>query len=184
MGLTFAGVDVGGERKGFHVALTDGRVILEIAAELSLRQTVEWLAQRSPTVVAIDAPPQALIQGPETRAAERALSQAGFRIQWTRRQGTGLPAPEWMNHGAALWHELQRALPNARLIETFPTAATAQLANSQIHLPLSSLALLTPHRATLKDALDACIAADVAARAHRNQTQVFGPEDELGPIHA
>lgn len=184
MGLTFAGVDVGGEKKGFHIALTDGHAILEIAAELSLPQAIEWLAERSPAVVAIDAPPQALIQGPETRAAERALSQAGFRIQWTRRQGTGLPAPEWMNHGAALWHELKRTLPHAQLIETFPTAATAQLANSAIHLPLSTLALLTPHRATLKDALDACIAADVAARAHQGLTHVYGPEDELGPIHA
>ena len=184
MGLTFAGVDVGGEKKGFHLALTDGQTILEIGAELPLDQAIAWLTERNPAVIAIDAPPQALIHGPETRAAEKALHQAGFRIQWTRRQGNGLPAPDWMNHGAALWQALRHALPHARLIETFPTAATAQLANSQIHLPLSSLALLTPHRATLKDALDACIAADVAARAHRNQTQIYGPEDELGPIHA
>lgn len=183
MGLTFAGVDVGGEKKGFHLALTDGQTILELGAELPLAKAIEWLKQKKPAVIAIDAPPKALIQGPNTRAAEQALCKAGFRIQWTRRQGTGLPAPEWMQHGETFWNELRRAMPQAQLIETFPTAATSQLVHSQIILPMTALATLATQRATLKDALDACIAADVAARAHAGLTKIYGPEDELGPIH-
>lgn len=181
--MRVAGVDVGGERKGFHVAVVDAESarVVDVRACLRVADAVAWLGQTGVSVVAIDAPPRALRTRLETRVAERALFRLGYRIQWTRQSGS-VPAAEWMIQGQLLWEELRAALPECTLIETFPTAASDRLDTSEVQLPLAALAG-REKRAEMKDFVDAVICVHVALKFAKGEAEPFGEEDELGPIY-
>jgi len=175
--MCFVGIDVGAEVKGFHVAIVDGDRVIRLFRANNPEQIAREL--KAPSVIAIDAPSRALITGPDTRQAERELRQAGYRIQWTRRQP---PAPTWMENGERLWVTLRAAFPEATIIETFPTAAWGRLSESALEAPLAVWAEVD--RATRSDSLDAIVAADVARRWSLGQATAFGNDDELAPIWA
>jgi predicted nuclease with RNAse H fold len=50
------GVDVGGKRKGFDIALIDNRRIVSLASRLDCGAVVELVEIERPAIVAIDAP--------------------------------------------------------------------------------------------------------------------------------
>ena len=117
----FAGVDVGGRRKGFHAAVIDGRALL--AGPVGLRDVasaVEWLLAWDPALVAVDAPSEL---GP--RACERAVSRAVCRLYFTPAVLEGA-FYEWMRHGLELYEALRRT--HLRAVECFPTATWTLLA--------------------------------------------------------
>jgi predicted nuclease with RNAse H fold len=173
--MRFVGIDVGAEAKGFHVAVAEGDRVIRLFRACDPEPIIRAL--ESPSVIAIDAPSRALIKGPDTRQAERELRRAGFRIQWTRRQA---PAPTWMLNGERLWAALCSAFPEAAIIETFPSAAWANLSASSLQVPMTIWAEVD--HATRADSLDAIVAAEVALRWSIGQATLSGPEDELGPI--
>jgi hypothetical protein len=52
--MLWAGIDVGGRKKGFHCALVGGERLIEVAHLRSASDVVTWLREREPSLVAID----------------------------------------------------------------------------------------------------------------------------------
>jgi predicted nuclease with RNAse H fold len=139
-GITTVGIDVGGERKGFHaVAITggeyDGQLSTKDVQELSCwcRETVRA------RVIAVDAPCHWSIDG-HSRPAERELMQKGIWCFSTpkREQAVGHRTNNfgWMLRGEELFHALGADFPLCRELpaagrkccfETFPQAITWHL---------------------------------------------------------
>jgi len=120
----WAGVDVGGSRKGFHVALLDGglRVSLERAATVD--RCVEVV--RGSVLVGVDAPAAWAAPGERSRACERGFARARVcGIRPTPDEATAAARTdryyEWVERGLELWAAL-RAEP-IPAVECFPTAS-------------------------------------------------------------
>lgn len=127
----WAGIDVGGRRKGFHGALVDGRRLLERPRRLpEPGDVLDWLGTWHPRLVAVDSPRSLAPAGARLRECERwfvAARICGIRFtpspEALARQKRR-PNPtyyEWIEHGLELYAELGRAGFGA--IECFPTAA-------------------------------------------------------------
>lgn len=120
----WAGVDVGGSRKGFHVALVDeGRRV-----SLSRAATVERCVAlvRAAAVVGVDAPAAWADPGEGSRACERAFARARVcGIRPTPDAATAAARTdryyEWVERGLELWDALRAA--GVVAVECFPTAS-------------------------------------------------------------
>ena len=181
---TWAGVDVGGRRKGFHCAVVSDTELLELGAARTVEDAVAWLTARRPQLVAVDSPRTPAELGERSRAGERALVAAGIcNIRFTpdRAGLAGNPVYyEWIEHG----FELYEACVRARLdvIECFPTASWTRWAGARAAARRSDwthAALLAtgleglPARLT-QDERDA-VGAALTARAHAHGlTENFG----------
>ncbi|MCA0361361.1 MAG: DUF429 domain-containing protein [Armatimonadetes bacterium] len=184
----FAGIDVGGSRKGFHVAVLDPSKgfewvrgihrVEDILAELKQIDDLQG--------VAIDCPPKARRPNKRTRLSERQMNKR-FKVQWTR--WSDKEPAEWMENGENLWKTLREGLPQVQIVETFPTAVSGKLAACPYSIPLSLLEGGPPERAVYKDLIDACLCAWVAEKVAQGEAERVGvdPEtgevDELGPIY-
>ncbi len=104
-GAVWAGVDVGGRRKGFHVALIDTGQVLELKAIEDPRVAAAWIAERAPRLAAVDSPLTPAPAGERSRAGERELAARVCPIRYTPNQ-TGLAGNpgfyEWIVHGFEL----------------------------------------------------------------------------------
>ena len=80
---TWVGVDVGGMRKGFDLAVVDDRSVFHLAGRLRREEVVEVAESTSPVLVAIDSPRRCASAGGTTRDGERALARAVCGIRWT-----------------------------------------------------------------------------------------------------
>lgn len=177
------GVDVAAIPKHFHVAIldVDKKEFLSVYHQEFLSEFIKDLSHYKKILkIAIDAPPRAQINGPETRLTERELFKLGYRVQWTRRKP--MPAPEWMNAGERLWRALEERYARDLLIETFPTAPSDHLSKVEHCFPICVLSG-KEKRPDYKDYIDACICAIVAEKALYGKAQVVGVGDELGPIY-
>jgi predicted nuclease with RNAse H fold len=177
------GVDVGGRRKRFDVAVVDERRLIALERRQSVGDVVARVAAMQPAVVAIDSPRSCAPPGATHRADERAL-RAGARvgIRWTppRSELHGNPYYEWVVEGLALYEALGPSA--AEVIECFPTAAWTRWhgpRDSRSRAAWSSEALEAldledvPPR-TNQDQRDA-IAAALTARAYsQGESQRFG----------
>lgn len=137
--LTVVGVDVGGDRKGFHaVALTGGRYSGRLATT-SVDELVAWCRQVRGTVIAVDAPCLWSSDG-RARPAERQLMEQRIWCFSTPTRQHALDHPKnhfgWMRRGAALFQALERTHPLSTKLpvpgrkccfETFPHAITWHL---------------------------------------------------------
>ena len=181
----FVGIDVGGPRKGFHVAVFSGAGPSPegLFQSKEASAVVEYLGQHaaSPQIIAIDAPPKSTRRRLEPRAAERAVREAGFRVLWTPRGDQ--VRQSWMENGARLWSLLKKSFPAAQIVEAFPTSASRGLALSQT--ANLNLRLFAGHRVRKHyvDFLDAVLAALVARSVPDGRVDLFGAGDELGPIY-
>lgn len=137
--LRVVGIDVGGERKGFHaVALRDGaldqRRTTPDATELA-----QWCRDLGAAVIAVDAPCRWSIDG-RARPAERELMAQGIQCFASPSRARALEHPSnyygWMLRGEALYRALEPSHPLATglpspgqscCFETFPHAITCQL---------------------------------------------------------
>ena len=182
---TWAGVDVGGARKGFDLAVVDERRLLELVPRLRSPQEVRRaLEPHRPGLVAIDSPRSAAEPGQTLRECERELRDAVCGIRWTPDQARldeGGAYYEWIRQGLELYEEL--AGPGDwELIEVFPTASWTRWAGKRegtrtdwTRAALSRLPLRGLPARTSQDARDA-IAAAITARQHAlGQTECFGP---------
>jgi len=176
------GVDVGGERKGFDVALIDGRRLLALESRLELTAVAELVDRTRPAVVAIDSPSRCARPGRTSRDSERELARSICGIRWTPDEraihGSGYYA--WVVQGLALFAAL--AGRGAAVIEVFPTASwtcwlgkrgtrtrTAWTRDGLSALDLGGL----PAR-TSQDQRDAIAAAVTARLHHRGLTEAIG----------
>jgi predicted nuclease with RNAse H fold len=170
----WAGVDVGGRRKGFHVALVTGNEI----AELKRCATPADVVSALPTVrvVAIDSPRALASPGETVRPCERELARIVCGIRWTPGRIAGNRYYEWIANGL----ELYAMLPDA--VECFPTASWTRWAGPRRGsraiwtagaLPLLGLSGL-PSRMG-QDFRDAIAAAVTARLYDEGLTESFGP---------
>jgi len=138
--IATVGIDVGGERKGFHaVALTGGSYSSHLSTK-SVPELARWCRETvRPRVIAVDAPCGWSKDG-HSRPAERELMQQGI---WcfstpTREKAVGHRTNHfgWMLRGEALFDALRAGLPLCRELpaagwkccfETYPHAITWHL---------------------------------------------------------
>jgi predicted nuclease with RNAse H fold len=174
--VTWLGVDVGGPRKGFDVALIDDGAV-RVLARLDRDGVVALVEAERPAVIGIDSPRSRAPAGETSRADERALARAVCGIRWTPDRLDG-PYYAWVVEGLRLYE----ALASHDAIEVFPTASWTRwlgprgtrTRSAWSRAGLSALGLSGIPTRTNQDQRDA-IAAAVTARAFsRGQTEAFG----------
>jgi predicted nuclease with RNAse H fold len=169
----WAGVDVGGRRKGFHLALIDEqRVRAGPVRKATVAEAVRWLRWRAPDLVAVDSPIEPAPDGMRSRPEERLLARSVCHIRYTppRSALSRSRYYEWILRGLALYAALDEAGLTA--IECFPTASFTRWAGPRgtatraawTRAALSSLGLAGVPAALSQDGRDA-IAAALTARA-------------------
>ena len=185
----WAGIDVGGWGKGFHLAVVDRTGLAGGPTRLQAPDAVvEWLRGEQPRVVAVDSPRVAAPAGERSRACERELVRARVcSLRYT-------PSDEllqsnrryygWVLNGLTLYAALAREAERGRwsVIECFPTAAWTRWGGRRSGAPraawsrsvLGSLGLRRLPQRMSQDARDA-VGAALTARAHWDgRTQCFG----------
>jgi predicted nuclease with RNAse H fold len=179
----WAGVDVGGERKGFHAAVVDSESLQARHRSQSAEALVEWLLPWRPRLVAVDSPVSTAPAGLSSREGERLLVRAGIcGIRYTPGQVEvdRNDYYEWIRNGLRLYSTLKDA--GLATIECFPTASWSRLAGARgkerrsawTRRALNGLGLggLPPRLS--QDDRDA-VAAAVTARLHdAGATEAFG----------
>ncbi|HZJ55183.1 MAG TPA: DUF429 domain-containing protein [Myxococcaceae bacterium] len=181
----WAGVDVGGRRKGFHLAILDarGRVIVAGERIATARGVVERLRPLAPVLVAVDAPRRPAEPGQRSRACEREFVRAGIcalRFTPDLRELRKNPFHEWVVMGLALYRALDRSGLSA--VECFPTAAWTVWGGPRGRTPrtawsariLDRLQLSGAPRRLGQDGRDAIGAALTAQLHWMGETQRFG----------
>lgn len=173
----WAGVDVGGRRKGFHVAAVDrdGLVLGPVRAATPA-EVVELV--HSAELVAVDSPRSAAPDGSRSRPCERHLARAVCGIRYTPERALldGNPYYAWILHGLELYAALEAA--DIPAIECFPTASFTQWAGprgrrTRAAWTREALGFAVPHGQDGRDAVAAALTARSAA---------LGPVDEFGEI--
>jgi predicted nuclease with RNAse H fold len=169
----WAGVDVGAERKGFHIAAVDERRVVHEPVNVGpVAEAVELLESLAPPVIGIDSPCGPAAAGERSRGCERKLAGAVCGIRYTPDADAlsdGGSYYAWIRNGLALYDALAHATGFAcRLVEVFPTATWTRLHGPRGSLPrgawsrtaLNSLGLEgLPTRRLNQDDRDAIAAA-------------------------
>jgi predicted nuclease with RNAse H fold len=181
-GVKWMGVDVGGERKGFDVAVIDSRELLVLHGRLDCTEVLEIVEAIKPLVVGIDSPCRCAPPGGTSRPCERELAKKVCGIRWT----PDAPAVEtspyygWVVQGLRLYAALVPV--DTEVIEVFPTASWTRWLGKRgprrrsawTTEGLRTLGLGAVPDRTNQDQRDA-IAAAVTARQHSQaMTESFG----------
>jgi predicted nuclease with RNAse H fold len=176
------GVDVGGRRKGFDVALLEDGQVAGLHARQSVDDVVAWAASARPSVIAIDSPRSCAPPGCTHRPEERELRHAVCGIRWTppRARLEGNPYYEWIIQGLRLYRALERQ--PAPVIECFPTASWTRWHGARdgrsraawTHEALEALDLAGVPSPANQDVRDAIAAALTARDYDEGRAQLFG----------
>jgi predicted nuclease with RNAse H fold len=186
---TWAGVDVGGPRKGFDLAIVDDASLVAGPIRITaIAGAVSWLAQRSPSVIAVDSPRQAAPPDSRSRDCERELATKVCGIRYTpdaatmRAHHSGYY--DWVLNGLKLYAALNGAGADAgwSVIECFPTASMTRLGGPRRKASrgrwsrevLAELGVRELPRRMNQDARDALVAAVTARLYDRGETECFG----------
>ena len=178
------GVDVGGERKGFDVAVIDESRVLTLQSRLSRHDVIDLVITYQPAVVAIDCPCCCAPEGQTARESERQLARSICGIRWTPddHQVHASPYYAWIVEGLGLHAALAGRGGDA--IEVFPTASWTrwygkrgtQSRATWTRRGLAALGLDGVPARTNQDQRDA-IAAAATARQH-----TFAKTETIGEI--
>ncbi len=179
----WVGIDVGGTRKGFDLALIDDARLVGLKGRLSRAEVVQAAEAAKPAVVAIDSPRSCAAPGQTTRSGERRLAKEICGIRWTPDEehvrGSN-PYYAWIVNGLDLFAALDPL--GAELIEVFPTASwtrwhgkrNGRRRSAWSREALGKLGLEGLPSRTNQDQRDA-IAAAVTAREHtQGMTEALG----------
>jgi predicted nuclease with RNAse H fold len=176
------GVDVGGKRKGFDVAVVEDRALVALAGGLGRRAVAGLVETHRPALVAIDSPCRCAPRGHTSRDCERRLAAAVCGIRWTpdakRVQAGGYFG--WIVEGLALYKLL--AERDVAVIEVFPTASWTRWLgkrgtrsrSSWSREGLASLGLEGIPSRTNQDQRDAIAAAATARLCTAGATEAIG----------
>lgn len=191
------GIDVGGTRKGYHLAALFPDNSVQLAATRSPTEAAAWCLDRGAGVVAVDAPCGWSLDG-RSREAERALARRGVRAYATPRRDLARLEPggfhAWMLAGEALYAALQPRFPLWRgpataspcSFETYPHAITCALAGGIVSAKLKRTArrdelarrgIALPVSAS-QDEVDATLCALCARLVSGGDHLAFGDLDE------
>jgi predicted nuclease with RNAse H fold len=170
---TWIGVDVGGERKGFDVAVIDESLVLAIQNRLGRHDVADLVIAYQPSAVAIDSPRSCAPDGQTARDCERQLARSICGIRWTPDEHRVHASPyyAWIVEGLGLHAAL--ADQGVDAIEVFPTASWTRWYGKRgtrsratwTRQGLAALGLDGVPARTNQDQRDA-IAAAVTARLH------------------
>jgi predicted nuclease with RNAse H fold len=176
------GVDVGGKRKGFDVAIIDDRRVLALQNHLTCRQVVDIVVANRPAVVAIDGPRSCAPEGQTARDGELQLARSICGIRWTPDAGRvhANAYYAWILEGLALFGAL--AARGVEVIEVFPTASWTrwhgkrgpQTRAAWTRQGLAALGLLGVPARTNQDQRDALAAAMTAHQHSLGRTETMG----------
>lgn len=183
----YAGVDVGGRRKGFDVAILDAHGVLCCHGRRLPSAQAVWdlIAHFSPAAIAIDSPRSPAPDGCTSREGERALSRAGIcQIRWTPDHRTieeGGRYYEWIRCGLALYALLEERAETP-VIEVFPTASWTRWHRRRegehrsrwSTTALTRLGIAESPVRTSQDLRDAIAAAGTAYQWAHGETEAFG----------
>lgn len=189
---TVAGIDVGGERKGFHAVALRGKRIVATLATCSATDAVAWCRAQAASAVAIDAPSQWSVGG-RARPCERELARLGMRCFSTpsREVGQDHPFYRWMMNGATLFqlmtqyyrlYDRRGASLDAVCFETFPHAIACALAGRTLSAKqkrverrrlLEEAGLVTGELRSLDD-VDAALCAVAAQQVIAGRFKAYG----------
>lgn len=138
--VVWAGVDVGAERKGFHVAALDERRLVHGPVNVaSVAETAELLISLAPVVIGIDSPCAPAPAGARSRACERRLAAAVCGIRYTPDNDAlvrGGSYYAWIRNGLALYDALAEADDDGgQVVEVFPTASWTRIGGPRGSLP-------------------------------------------------
>jgi predicted nuclease with RNAse H fold len=178
----WVGVDVGGKRKGFDVAVIDDRRVLAVQGHLTCRQVVDIVTEYRPAVVAVDSPRSYAPDGQTARDCELRLARAICGIRWTpdARRVHASAYYAWILEGLDLFDAL--ADRGAEVIEVFPTASWtrwhgqrgARTRTAWTREGLTALDLENVPARTNQDQRDAIAAAMTARQHSRALTETIG----------
>ena len=176
------GVDVGGPRKAFDVALVDDRRLVDLRRRQSVDDVVACVARAGPAVVAIDSPRSCAAAGQTHRPEEKALRNAVCGIRWTPPLShlDGNPYYAWIVEGLRLYRALED--PPVQVIECFPTASwtrwfgprDGRRRSDWTREGLSALGLDNAPTRSSQDERDAIAAAVTARDYTRGRVEAFG----------
>ena len=136
---TVVGVDVGGERKGFHAVALQGGTFVATLADSDPAVIVSWCRQLKAVVVAVDAP-CGWSAGGASRLAERSLVMGAHKIHCfatpTRARANKSNFYKWVFNGERLYRQLAKHYllfdgsrrAGLTCFETFPHAVVCALA--------------------------------------------------------
>jgi predicted nuclease with RNAse H fold len=184
----WAGIDVGGRRKGFDCAAVDRYGLVKGPANLKeVDEVLQWLISVDPRVVALDSPRTAAPDGETSREGERSLARAVCGIRWTpdRARLRTNRYYEWVRHGFELYDAVTKASHETgwTVIEAFPTASWTRWAGRRgnssraiwTRQALESLALTgLPSKRLNQDERDAIAAALTARLYEERRCEAFG----------
>jgi predicted nuclease with RNAse H fold len=188
----WVGVDVGGQRKRFDVAVIDDRRVLALQGHLTCGQVAQIVTEQRPEVVAIDSPRSCAPDGHTARDGEFQLARSICGIRWTpdARHVQASAYYAWILEGLALFDAL--AADDAEVIEVFPTASWtrwhgrrgARTRAAWTRQGVAALGLEGVPARTNQDQRDA-IAAAMTARQHSlARTETMGEiVVPAGPLH-
>jgi len=129
----WAGVDVGGQHKGFHVAVLDANGLIVGPENVkSADDLFARLQDLSPIVIGVDSPCCPADACTKSRAYERDLAAAVCGIRYTPDANTiinGGAYYEWIRNGFALYDSLatNTVAIGWEVIEVFPTASWTRM---------------------------------------------------------
>lgn len=176
------GVDVGGKKKAFDVALIEDDALLALRQRQSVDEVAALVETTKPTVVAIDSPRSCAPPGATHRPEEKALRDAVCGIRWTPPAAELLTSPyyEWILEGRRLFEALERH--DVKVIECFPTASwtrwhgprNGRRRSAWTREALVTLGLTGVPRRTNQDKRDAIAAAVTARDYEQGNSEAFG----------
>lgn len=178
----WTGVDVGGLRKGFDVAVIGDGHVVALLSHQTCQQVVDCVLRSRPAAIGIDSPRSCAPAGHTARECEIRLARRVCGIRWTpdERSVRANPYYGWVTHGLELFRAL--AAHGVQAIEVFPTASWTRWRGSRgmqtraawTRQGLAALGLAGVPARTSQDQRDA-LAAAVTARQHTlAQTETIG----------
>jgi len=184
----YAGIDVGGRRKGFHATAVDKRDVVAGPQQFGgVNDLLAWLGDQRPNVIALDSPRTLAPEGERSRAGERALAKEVCGIRWTPEEAEVEVNPyyEWVVHGRELYGALEARERRLgwTVIEVFPTASWTIWAGARgkkrrarwTREALDGMRLDgMPSRRLNQDDRDSIAAALTARLSAQRQTRTFG----------
>jgi predicted nuclease with RNAse H fold len=182
MMAVWMGVDVGGARKRFDVALVDDRRLVDLRRRQSVEDVVASVERAGPAVVAIDSPRSCAAPGHTHRPDELVLRNAVCGIRWTPplSELDGNPYYEWIIEGLRLYRALEDQ--PVEVIECFPTASwtrwigprNGRRRSDWSRAGLAALGLEDVPSRNTQDERDAIAAAVTARDYSRGRFEAFG----------
>jgi predicted nuclease with RNAse H fold len=180
--MRWIGVDVGGSRKRFDVAVVDEHELVSLQARQRCADVVVLVEEVEPAVVAIDSPRCCALPGKKLRECERRIAREICGIRWTPDATAVLSSSyyEWVVEGLALHASLGDR--DVDVIEVFPTASWTRWvgrrgSRSRARWTHEGLAMLGLHGVparTNQDQRDAIAAALTARQRTGRATEEVG----------